>query len=267
MTHRSLWRIPASRRRGLLAFVPALLLALSGCVTMYQPLASLQRPVVVDPQVANFQGLRMAVRCVPGEHFSASNADYLCRRLQNLFTNQGAQVELEVLEPGSSLGGVQAGPPSPPPDLVVEARSRQVHYDNSKLLWAVSICTGTLVPAVTETTVALDLAVRGHDGALLAADTLQARFVRYMGVSVWTVNSLLNWLVRSDEEDLGDKTTRRDFSRDLYGQVSQLAFHAHMRSVVLRGFEPAAAPAVPSPAAFAPRPVPAPPPVPAPAPR
>jgi len=123
------------------------------------------------------------------------------------------------------------------------------------------------VPAVTETTVALDLAVRGHDGALLAADTLQARFVRYMGVSVWTVNSLLNWLVRSDEEDLGDKTTRRDFSRDLYGQVSQLAFHAHMRSVVLRGFEPAAAPAVPSPAAFAPRPVPAPPPVPAPAPR
>ncbi|MGI5863817.1 MAG: hypothetical protein ACOX6T_17420 [Myxococcales bacterium] len=233
---------------------------------MYQPLASLQRPVVVDPRVANFQGLRMVVRCMPGEHFSPANASYLCRRLRNLFTNQGAQVELEVPEPGALLSGAEAGPPSAPPDLIVETRSRQVHYDNSKLLWAVSICTGTLVPAVTETTVALDVAVRGHDGALLAADTLQARFVRYTSVSVWTVNSLLNWLVRSDEEDLGDKTTRRDFSRDLYGQVSQLAFHAHMRSLVMRGFEPAAtrAPAPATSAAF--QPVPAPPPVPGPLP-
>ncbi len=43
-------------------------LLLSGCVTVYEPLVSLQRPVVIDPEVGNFEGQHLLVRCIPGDY-------------------------------------------------------------------------------------------------------------------------------------------------------------------------------------------------------
>jgi hypothetical protein len=44
--------------------------------------------------------------------------------------------------------------------------------------------------------------------------------------------------VRPSEEELTGEAPARDFSRDFYAQLSQLAFNARVRSDVLRSFEP-----------------------------
>jgi len=226
--------------RRLAVFFAALL---SGCVTTYQPLVGLQRPVVLDPQTPNFEGMRMMIRCVPTETEPADEARQLCRRVRNLFANQGAEVDTEVPIEGRGTSREEGKEP----DLVVEIKSRIVHEDDSTLLWIASWMTFTLVPAVTEATFALEVSVRDSQGALLASDDLQARFIRYFGFGVWSVNGALNWIVRSDEEEISTDDAQRDFSRDLYGQLSQLAFHAKMRAVVLRGFEPQVQPSPPKP--------------------
>jgi len=83
---------------------------------------------------------------------------------------------------------------------------------------------------------------------VLAADSLQGRFLNYFGLGVWGVNATLDLLVRSKEEKFTGGHANREFSDDLYRQLTQLAFDAHMRSLVLRGFAPTATPA-PAPAA------------------
>jgi hypothetical protein len=77
---------------------------------------------------------------------------------------------------------------------------------------------------------------------VLASDSLQGRFINYFGFGIWAVNSTLDFLVRSPEEKLTGKQANQEFSRDFYRQISQLAFDAHMRSLVLRGFQPQLAP-------------------------
>jgi hypothetical protein len=69
--------------------------------------------------------------------------------------------------------------------------------------------------------------------------------VKYFGFGVWAVNGALDFLVRADDEKLTGKQAEQEFTRDYYRQVSQLTFDAHMRSLVLRGFQPE--PARPSP--------------------
>jgi hypothetical protein len=95
----------------------------------------------------------------------------------------------------------------------------------------------TLVPAITEFTFAQEVTILDSSGFQLASDTLQGRFVRYCGVGLWAVNSALDLLVRSDAEELTGDAPKKDFSRDFHGQLSQLAFNARMRSLVMRGFE------------------------------
>lgn len=245
------WRVPSrplSTRQDLVrgwlrACVPCLLALLaSGCVTVYQPLVSLQRPVVVDPQVANFEGQRLLIRCIPGDYLAPSDADQLCRNARSLFTKQGAQVEVEVPRAGLSGREEQEGAK---PDLIIEMKARLVHEENSGLLWTLSTLTFTLVPAITDFTFAQDVVIRDSSGFLLASDTFQGRFVRYTGVGIWAVNKSLDLLVRSDEDELTGDAQKKDFSRDFHGQLSQLAFNARMRSLVMRGFE--APPQVPAP--------------------
>ncbi len=218
------------------ACVPFLLAMLSsGCaVTVYQPLVSLQRPVAVDPQIANFEGQRMLVRCIPGDYLEPDDAQQLCRNVRSLFTKQGAQVEVEVPRAGMSARGEQEGPKA---DLIINLRARLVHQENSALLWTLSGLTLTLVPAITEFTFAQEVTILDSSGFQLASDTLQGRFVRYTGVGIWAVNSTLDLLVRSDEEELTGDAPKKDFSRDFHRQLSQLAFNARMRSWVMRGFE------------------------------
>jgi hypothetical protein len=215
--------------------VPWLLAVLSsGCVTVYQPLVSLQRPVVVDPRIPNFEGQRMLVRCIPGDYLQLDDAVQLCRNVSALFTNQGAQVETEVPRMGTSAPEGQGEAKA---DLIIDLKARLVHEENSGLLWTLSALSFTLIPAITEFTFAQEIVIRDSSGFQLASDTLQGRFVRYTGVGLWAVNSVLDLLVRSDAEELTGDAPKKDFSRDFHGQLSQLAFNARMRSLVMRGFE------------------------------
>lgn len=209
-----------------------------GCfVTVYQPLTSLQRPVVVDPQLANFEGLNLLVRCVPGEHLDFSASQQLCRQVSTLFRNQGAEVEIEVPRDGRSYPRDEE---AKRPDLIMDLSARLLDEERSTLLSILSGLTFTLIPSVTDYSVAQDVTIRDSKGALLATDTLQARFVEYFGVGIWSVNWVLDLTVRPDDEEFTGDAPKKEFSRDFYGSLSQLLFNAHVRSVVLRGFEPAA---------------------------
>jgi hypothetical protein len=219
--------------RGLLLLWGVLL---SGCgVTVYQPLSSLQRPSIVDPRLANFEGMRLLVRCVPGDYTQAPDAELLCRKVGVLFRNQGAKVETDVPRNGNSSRSLEGGAQ---PDLIVDLSSRLLHKETSGPLWALTALSFTLIPAFTEYSVAQDVTIRDASGFLLASDSLKARFIEYFGAGMWGVNWLLDALVRPTEEELTGEAPARDFSRDFYAQLSQLAFNARVRSDVLRSFEP-----------------------------
>lgn len=206
----------------------------SGCVTVYQPLTSLQRPVVVDTEVANFPGLRLLVRCHAGDYLDTSDAQTLCRDVGTLFRNQGAQVELEVPRAGRSSRERDEGTR---PDLIVDLKARLLNEEGSGVLVVLSALTWTLVPTINEFTMAQDVSIRDGTGSLLVSDSLQGRFIEYRGVGVWGVNFALDLAVRPYEEEFTGDAPKREFSRDFYGQLSQLVFNAQMRSMVLRGFE------------------------------
>ena len=227
------------------AFAVAAALGLTGCVTVYQPLVSLQRPTTVDTQTTNFAGQRILVRCVPSEDLGPEDAQTLCRKVRSLFTNQGAEVEVEVPRGGSTVNDVAA---MANPSLIVDLRARLLGTKSSNLLAILSVWTLTLVPNVGEFTFAQDITIRDGNGFQLATETMEARFVHYFGFGVWAVNGVLDFLVRSEEEKLGGgDVAKKDFSRDFYRQLSQVAFHASMRALVMRNFEEAPAPKTPSP--------------------
>lgn len=206
----------------------------SGCITVYQPLVSLQRPVAVDSQVANFEGTRLLVRCIPSDELPPPDAAVLCQNVSVLFRNQGAEVEMQVPREGSSS---RAKDDAGAVDLVVDLRTRLLHEEDSTLLWVLYGVTMTLAPAITEQSFAQDVTIRDAGGSLLASDSLKARFVRYFGFGVWSVNWVADVLVRSEADEITGDGAKQDFSRDLYGQLSQLVFNAQVRSRVLRGFE------------------------------
>ena len=234
-----------SRVRRIAAAGLLLLCAATGtkCVTVYQPLVSLQRPVAIDSQVANFDGLKLLVRCVPGGALDPGDAERLCRQVTALFRRQGATVLYVVPAPGRS--GIEEG--GDKPELILDLRARLLHQDSAFRLESLAlpllcIASFTLIPAVSEMSMAQDVSVRGPDGFLLASDSLQARFVQYAGVGIWGVNLILDYTVRPDEEEVTGNKADQEFSRDFYAQLSQLVFNAKMRARVLQGFEPQAPP-------------------------
>jgi hypothetical protein len=203
----------------------ALALLSSGCVTVvYQPLRSLHRPVVLDTDKPNFEGVRVQVNCPAGAAAKGGDAK-LCRKVQRVFANQGA---ITVLG---------ADPAAPKPDLVIDLQLRVLNDEVDRLFAVLCVLSATLLPWITDTSLAEDITIRDGDGFLLASDSFQARFVRYTGFLVWAVNGLIDLIIRPDEEDLTGTSQHPLISRDFYGQLSQLAFHAHTRALVLRGFE------------------------------
>lgn len=222
--------------RALLA--AAVVALLPGCVTVYEPLLGLQRPVVVSMDAGNFEGQRILVRCVPGAHVPPADMDRLCRGVRTVLSNQGAEVQVDV--PPVGRGRIEREAGEAPPDLIIDLSGRLLHEDNVPILWALSYVTFTLVPTITEFTFAQDVQIRDGEGSLLASDSLQGRFIQYFGAGVYLVNWALDLAVRKEGEKLNEEVSRKDFSRDLYGQLSQLTFHAKTRAKVLRGF-PAAA--------------------------
>lgn len=222
-----------------------LLWSLGGCVTYYQPLLGLQRPVAIDPRLANFQGVNLKLRCEVNDYFDSGDASRLCEAVDAVFTNQGAKVETEVTGEG------QGTTPAVKPDLTLDLKPRLLREENSALWWLVSVASLTLIPSVAEYDFAQDVAIRDASGFLLVSDSLQGRFVRYFGLGVWAlhgvvwgVESVLDYFLRPKAEKISARAFQEDFSRDFYGQLSQLAFNARMRSYVLREFEPAPARAV-----------------------
>jgi hypothetical protein len=210
---------------------------LSGCgVTVYQPLSALQRPTVVDPTVANFEGLHVLILCIPGDYTQVPDAGILCRKVGTLFRNQGAKVDTDLSRRGRSSRRIEEE--GSRPDLIVELSSRLLHKETGGPLWILTVLTFTLVPAFTEYSVAQDVTIRDASGSLLASDSLKARFIEYVGAGMWAVNWALDTLVRPPEEALSGDAPARDFSRDFYAQLSQLAFNARVRAEVLRSFEP-----------------------------
>ncbi len=217
-----------------------LLVPLVGCVTVYQPVAALQRPVTVDPAAKNFDGVHLLVRCIPsGDGADHGESEDLCNNMNALYTNQGAKVDIEI--PDEEGGGVTraegADAPTEKPDLIIELKARRIHSENSPILWFLCYASATLIPAITEATFAQEVSIRDADGFVLVNDTLQARFIRYFGLAYWAVNGLLDLIVRPKGEGLIGNNHKTDFSRDFHGQMSQLAFHATMRAKVLKSFE------------------------------
>jgi hypothetical protein len=232
-------RGPVRRRLPGAALLCLLAFALSGCVTIYQPLVSLQRPVAIDRRLPNFKGLRISLRCLPGENLQPSDALVLCRNVESLFAQQGALVDVSA-----SVGGApEREPAAAKPDLTIELSSRLLQTESAGLLWPLFYLTVSLVPVITSQTIAQDVSVRDPLGFVLATESYQARFVSYVGLGAWGVNTALNLAVRSSAEELSDDASKRDFSRDLYDQLTQVAFHAHVKSMVLSGLPPAPAPA------------------------
>ncbi|MCA9561179.1 MAG: hypothetical protein KC583_21670 [Myxococcales bacterium] len=211
-----------SRRRT--SCVAALAALLAGCVTVYQPLSGLHRPIAIDPAYANFAGVRFTLECRRGRDdvLGADEARDLCRKLTRVFENQGAEVETEVLggEPG-------------PADETPRARGEALHVQLTPRLIAVRTVNVLWLPfwtVVTDYTFAQDISIRDASSFLLVRDTLTGRFVRRLGFS-------------SDAEE--------EFSADFYGQLSQLALNAKLRHDVLQ--ESAAPPSV-APPSVAPEP-------------
>ncbi len=223
-----------NRRLSLLSWLPVLAWCATGCVTVYQPLVSLQRPAVINTDKNNFEGLKLRFKCIPTDYTDSGDSEVLCQNLRTLFDNQGAKVDLEV--PDSDI-------PKPDedeaikPDLIVELTSRQLHTENSALQWVLFYASLTMIPAVTEATFSQDIILRDTDGFLLGQDSLQGRFVRYVGLGYWAINGLMDLIVRDKSEKLTGDNAKLDFSRDFYGQLSQLVFHARMKQLVLRNFD------------------------------
>lgn len=215
----------------------------SGCVTIYQPMKGLQRPVIVDQTVANFDGTRMHLRCTPTPDDSGADpgeSEHLCEQLKTLYSNQGAKVSTEVPEHSSTSEddvGQWRQPPQKP-DLIIELSARRLHAEDSpfSFWWIACIASATLIPAQDHRTFSQEITIRDTDGFLLLSETLQMRFTRYFGLGYFAVNGLLDLIVRPEGEKLTGNNHQKDFSRDFYGQLSQLAFHASMRAKVLRSF-------------------------------
>ena len=179
----------------------AVALFAGGCVTVYQPLTSLQKPTALERSTTTFAGQRILLRCIAdknGEYMTPADSQRLCTRLSSLFSGQGAQVDIAPSRGGGApelSGGLR-------PDLVIELTTRRTHEENPPFMWAVCVLTCSIVPAYREVSIAQDVSIRDADGFELASDSLQARFVEYVGAGIWAVNRSLDLVVREEKDHL-----------------------------------------------------------------
>jgi hypothetical protein len=211
-----------------------------GCTYVYQPMAGLHGPVVADPTMRNFPDVALTVHCVPTGDLTRPENRRLCRRIGELFENQGATVEVVdtvELSPEyiGSVADAEQGAPgerTPDADLVLQVRSLRVDKGNSTLSWALCIATFSLVPAVDEETFGLDVQVRDGSGFLLAQDSMKGRVIRRFGSVTFVGNRLMDWAARDKDARHRPDAAERELSKDLYGQLTQVLFNARMRSLV-----------------------------------
>lgn len=215
-------------------------LALAGCVHVYHPMTGLHDPVVVNPQLPNFDDVALTVRCIRGD-ISAEDNGKLCRNVGQLFETQGARVKIvesigdeeDFGEEPDEAPAEEGAPVEPPTDLVLELRSRIVHRRISP--WSAVFCVGsfTVLPAAMEQTFAQEITIRDATGFLLVTDTLQGRIVSRFGAGTWLFNRLGD-LGRDREDRLTTKVMKDDLSKDLYRQLSQRLFDAKLQWRVMQ---------------------------------
>lgn len=205
----------------------------SGCaVTLYQPMGALQRPTAVHLDDPTFADTRILVRCLAGEDLPPGDADKVCRQVASSLRQQGAETETIVPRrldeglPAEAFDGRGA-------ELTVEIASRTEHSHDWPLLAAVSGLTLTAIPTVEEYTFVQEITVRARNHTVLTSETLRARLVTYTGCLVWSVNWLLDWAVRDDDNDVSGDLAHKAYSRDFYRQIAQLTRNARVRSDVL----------------------------------
>jgi len=180
-------------------------------------MSGLHRPVAIDTDYANFADLSLTLRCLPGPFLDRSQAQTLCRKLAQLFENQGAKVETTTSsgrpsESEDELADTTQGGPTTATKttaLYVELGARLLHEEvtHLHLWWSI----------VTDYTFAQDISIRDETGFLLIRDTLTGRFIRRFGFF---------------------DDTEEEFSRDYYRQLSQLALNAKVRRQVLNEDQP-----------------------------
>lgn len=211
-------------------------------------MSGLHRPAVINPQLANFQDVRLTVRCVPGGLLNPQEAGALCQKVGVLFENQGALVTTTTSEHGGledtglsadegaedSDDDGEDGEEIEPADLTLELRARELHQANHLLSWVLCLSTFTVVPGVVESTFAQDVIIRDGTGFLLVRDSLEGRLVERFGVGSWLSNKLLDLTARDDREKITGDAVNHDLSNDLYRQLSQLLFNAKMQWQVLQ---------------------------------
>lgn len=240
-----------------------LMLLGSGCITVYQPMVGLQRPVAIDTHAANFQGMRLEVNCNRNDYLWEDEAELLCARAAKLLSNQGATVKTRVEGAGPSdeeqdeddrvvaraRAKQQQAPRDRDVDLRIDLTAREVHEERNSFMWLASIASFTIVPGMSEYTFAQEVTIRDGQGFLLATDTWQARFVRYFGVAVWGINFILDRTVRKASDKVTGDVAEQEFSRDFYRQLSQQVLNAKTRWALLQDVPPPPRPAEPAPAA------------------
>lgn len=196
-------------------------LALSGCSRMiYQPMSGLHRPIAIDTQAANFVATAIDLKCSSDPALGEADVRKTCRRLKRLFERQGAQVTMRTAfdKPDRDADDDAVSPEDAPRrpggvQLFIELHAQQLHAQSSlPFFW----------DHTADFTFAQDVTIRDATGFLLARDRLTGRFVRHLA-----------WPWQDDDAI--------PFSRDFYGQISQLAFNARMRWTVTQPPVPAAA--------------------------
>ncbi|MBE2250719.1 MAG: hypothetical protein IAE78_14375 [Myxococcus sp.] len=212
----------------------AIAIAMSGCVTVYQPLVGLQRPIAVDPQTPDtFAATRVLVRCHPAE---GVEPDVLCRNLRSSLSKQGATVTTEVVRPAARAAA--ATPSDAPPQYIIDVTSKRLHQSEDALLALLCVFSFTLVPAVTEYTFGQDVSIRDAQGFVLAQQSYQERLVESFGLGVWALNGLIDLLIRPKSEQVTGDGYKAEFTRDLHGHLAQLLYNAKVRARVMNNFAP-----------------------------
>ena len=201
---------------------------MAGCVVhTYQPMSGLHRPVVVDPNAAVLAGVNVELSCANGGLLRGSDASGLCQTVAMLFENQGATVAVRIGAGDLDSDGAAA------PDLRVELRARQVHEASHPWSWVAMVASFSLVPAITEFTFEQDVIVRDRTGFLLAEQTLRGRVMHGYGFGVWAGNKLLDLTVREPADEIVGDHADRALSQDLYRQLTQTVYDAHLQAQVL----------------------------------
>ena len=195
-------------------------------------MGTLQRPTLVATGDVPFEGTRILVRCMPGKDLPGGDAEKVCRHVAELFRQQGAECETQV--PRDADEGIPADAfEGKGPDLTMDIVSRTEHSYDYPALAVFSAYTCTAIPSIEEGTYRQEVLVRGRNQTVLASETYRARFVDYNSCVVWSLNWVLDFLFRSDEQKVSGDAAKRNYSRDFYRQLTQLAFNARVRSDVL----------------------------------